>query len=534
MASRITTYIVVLIVTGTVIAGLIVGAQRDDESGPVDLIITNGRVYAGGDETFAEAVAVQGNKILRVGSNREIKRLRRASTTMIDAHGAAVLPGFVDAHVHLGQRIRSAEGIDLKGAASPAALQAIVAAFAEAHPESQWIRGRGWPSELFAADAPPKQLLDAAVPDRPAYLIASDGRTAWANSRALALAGITRRTPNPNNGVIVRDPRTGEATGALRDTALGLIANVLPELTLDEQLQELRSAVDEAHRAGVTSVQSIGDSTEDLAVYDALRAADELRLRVYVALAVNPAEAETTAEQMEDVQERFPDDPLLKAGAVVLTPPYSVASLASGIAAFDTRGWQVMVDASLTSSVQPVLDAFETALAGKESRSAGRHRVEHVESLDVTTARRLAALDLVASLQPRAGEDQAVGSFRVLEAEGRLAYGSDWPDSPLDPRHVIEQLANPEDGAAAPTGSELSELQTLAPERAIDAYTSTAAWSSFDEQRKGRLAKGMLADIVILTADIFEPGRRLGDADVDVTIFDGKVVYTRPAPLGTD
>src|SRR5919107_1058985 len=177
MASRLTTFIVVLIVAGTLVAGLIVGAQRDDESGPVDLIVTNGRVYTGSASSFAEAVA----------------------------HGGSVLPGFNDAHLHLMSGGLALSNVNLLDATTLEDIQSTVKAFAASHPERPWVRGRGWYYDTFPGGLPTRQQLDAAVPDRPAYLVAYDGHTGWANTRALEAAGITRRTPSPAHGVVVKD-----------------------------------------------------------------------------------------------------------------------------------------------------------------------------------------------------------------------------------------------------------------------------------------------------------------------------------------
>ena len=183
MASRITTFLIVLIVTGTLVAGLIVGAQRDEADGPVDLIITNGKVYTARNGVFAEAVAVRGNKILRVGSNREIKRLRRPQTVTLDAHGATVLPGFNDSHFHLLSGGLSLSHLDLLDATTLDQIQTAIRDYAAAHPERPWIRGRGWYYEPFAGGLPTRQQLDQLVPDRPAYFTAYDGHTAGPTAR---------------------------------------------------------------------------------------------------------------------------------------------------------------------------------------------------------------------------------------------------------------------------------------------------------------------------------------------------------------
>src|SRR5262245_151309 len=208
--ARLAAYLVAFIVGLTVIAGLIAGAQRDD-AGPVDLIVINGRVYtADGQGTMAEAVAVRGNKILTVGTTREVQRLRRPQTVVVDARGGAVLPGFDDAHTHLVSGGLSMNQINLLDARTLPAIENALREWAAAHPDEAWVIGRGWLYEPFPGGLPTRQILDALIPDRPAYLTSYDGHTGWANSVALKAAGITRRSKNPANGIIVKDPRTGE------------------------------------------------------------------------------------------------------------------------------------------------------------------------------------------------------------------------------------------------------------------------------------------------------------------------------------
>src|SRR5919106_132777 len=244
MASRLTTLIVVSIVAATLIAGIIARAQRDDD-GPVDVIVFNGKVYAGeGPGTFAEAVAVRGNTIFRVGSNREIKRMRRAQTTVIDAHGGAVVPGFNDAHLHFASGSLSLSQVNLLDAITREQISDKVREWAEAHADERWVLGRGWYYTAFPDGLPTRQLLDAIIPDRPAYLIAYDGHSGWANTAALKAAGITRATVNPRNGIVVKDAR-GEPTGVLKEAAMGLMRDVLPAADRTERLAAIRAGIRE-------------------------------------------------------------------------------------------------------------------------------------------------------------------------------------------------------------------------------------------------------------------------------------------------
>ncbi len=576
MASRLTTFIVVLIVAGTLIAGLIVGAQRDDASGPVDLIVTNGRVYTGQPSRFAEALAIRGNKILRVGANRDIKRLRRAQTIVVDAHGGSVLPGFNDAHVHLLSGGLALANVNLLDVTTLTDIQSSVKAFAASHPERPWIRGRGWYYDPFPGGLPTRQQLDAAVSDRPAYLVAYDGHTGWANTRALTAAGITRRTPNPAGGVIVKDPRTGEPTGVLKEAAQSLMQKVLPQPTRADRLDALRAAIREAQRLGVTSVQNAGGSPDELALFDELRTAGELQVRVYAALSVT---ARTTAAEMQAIEaarDKYRDDPLLKSGAVKLMadgvieshtaamlapyenrattglPYFTADDLTRRIARLDKDGWQILVHAIGDGAVRASLDAIEQAAKTNPAPARGRrHRLEHIETIDPADIPRFGALGVIASQQPFHGTPSPsqmtvwtanIGGERasrgwayhsIMAAGGRLAFGSDWPVVTLDPRTGIHTAVTRTTVDGLPEGG-WYPAERIPLTAAVDAYTSGAAWASFDEQRKGRLARDLLADVVVLSSDIFQPDAHVMDAVVETTIFDGKIVYTRaPSPPAT-
>lgn len=573
MAARLTAYIVASIVAVTLIAGLIVGAQRDPD-GPVDLIIVNGRVFSGGEGArSAEAIAVQGNKILRVGTNREIQRLARAQTVVVDAKGGSVLPGFNDAHAHTLDGGLGLAQVNLLGATTIDQIGAVIRSWAAANMDRAWVSGRGWYYEPFAGGLPTRQLLDQLVPDRPAVLTSYDGHTAWANTAALKVAGITRRTPNPRDGTIVREPKSGEPTGVLKEGAMSLVTGHLPVATRADRLDAVRAAIREAHRLGITSVQNASGSEEDLELYDELRRDDDLTVRVYAALSADhPADADL--DRWDAVRERFADDPALKAGAVkivadgvieahtaALLAPYAnrptsghsrydQATLDRLVAELDRRGWQVMIHAIGDAGVRMALDAIERAAVRNPAPARGRrHRVEHIETIDPADIGRFGTMGVVASMMPnhglpiaaqidiwsanlgpeRAARGWSYGS--IAAAGGRLVFGSDWPFGSFDPRlglHVAVNRTTPE---GEPDGG-WHAAERVPLDVAIEAYTSVAAWSSFDEQRKGRLEPEMLADIVVLSKDIFAlPPARLMEAEVAYTIFDGKVVFEREVEL---
>ena len=576
MAARLTAYAVAFIVGVTIIAGLIVGAQREDD-GAVDLIVINGKVYAAdGSADLAEAVAVRGNKVVRVGSNREIQRLKRAQTVVVDAKGGAVVPGFNDAHAHLISGGLSLDQISLDDARTVDEIKDTIRVWAEAHPERAWITGRGWYYQPFNGAMPTRQMLDALVPDRPAYLIAYDGHTGWANTKALKAAGITRRTPSPANGAIVKDSR-GEPTGALKEAAMALMTAAAPKPTEEDRLAAVRAAIDEAHRFGITSVQDAGGAAADLDLFDRLRKRKELTLRVYQALRADATLTEANLDELEQVRTRFADDPVLKTGAIKLIAdgvieshtaamlePYANRPAIKGDARFtpeqlnkvvamlDKRGWQVMTHAIGDGAVRMTLDAYQAAAQANPAPGRGRrHRIEHIETIDPADVPRFGKLGVIASFQPvhatpsptpgdvwsvNIGEARASRGWMwnsITKSGGRLAFGSDWPVMTLDPLKGLRVAVTRTTPDGLPEGGWIP-TERLPLRRAIDAYTRDAAWASFDELRKGVLARDMLADIVVLTDDIFSgPASRLTTTEVAVTIVDGKVVYRRDPPENT-
>lgn len=509
MAARLTTYLVVAIVAVTLIAGLMVGAQRDDKSGPVDLIVHNAKVYAADDlGSIADAVAIRGNKILHVGGEREVMRYRRPQTTVIDAGGAAVLPGFVDAHVSFIAGGLARESVQLFDATSIDDIRDRVTTWADAHPHADWIVGYGWTDDVIA-DQSARTALDAAVSDRPVALRSGNGRALWVNTKALELAGISRRTPNPQDGTIVRD-RRGAPTGLLKDAAIDLVTRVLPPATKEERARALQTAIQAARQRGITSVQDFGVVPGDLAVYDAARKAGTLGVRVYLGTA-----ARSGPDAVAAMARRYPDDPLLKAGLarVVLDGSTSEPRLTKLVDALDASNQQIAIEVRGEDGVRQALDAYE-AIARRHAASAPpRHRIEDLESADPEDAARFRTLHVIASLQPLRGIPFGLAAPSAASG-ARVVFGSDWPNEPLDPLSAI--------AAAVERAPEQLTLKS-----AINAWTSGAAWASFDDLRKGRVKPGMLADLVVLSNDIFAAPARLANAHVAVTIFDGKVVYRR-------
>src|SRR6185436_13659007 len=557
MAARLATFLVAGIVGVTLIAGLIVGAQRDDNSGPVDLIVHNAKVYAADDlGSTAEAVAIRGNKILKVGSEREIMRYRRPQTQVIDAKGAAVLPGFDDAHTSVIAGGLARELLQLGGAVTLEEIQQRVEAWAESHADAAAIVGAGWSYDVFA-DLPTRAQLDAAVSDRAVVLTSIDGDARWLNSKALAAARITKKTPAPARGTIVRD-RRAEPTGLLKGTATALADVLVPKPTREQRARALQLAIRDAVQHGITSVQDLGAAPGDLDLYDAARDAGTLTLRVYAAV---PADR-TSPDDLDAIAGRYPDDPVLKTGVAsvaldgsiesqtaAMLSPYAPKGAAEGslnmtpeqfsrlAAALDAHGWQVAVSASGDRAVRVALDAFaglsKTPNAPKADRPR-RHRIENITLVDPEDVPRFGALGVIASMQPLGTADgspvtwsgnlgperEALGwPMRSLSAAGaHLAFGTGWPPLARDPLAGIR---------AAVSRAEAQAPEQLTLKSAINGWTSGAAWASFDAHRKGMIKPDMLADLVFLSSDIFASREKLETAEIVMTIFDGKIVYRR-------
>ncbi len=541
-----------------------------DAAEAADLLILNGRVFtADAAGTTAEAVAVRGNTILRVGTTAEISALRGANTRVIDAQGGSIIPGMNDAHVHFIAGAFSQEQLDLGGLDTLGEVQAAIRQFAAAHPGTGWLQGRGWLYTPFTNRSPTRAQLDAVVSDRPVVMQCYDGHSIWVNSRALQLAGITRDTPDPPNGVIVRDPKTGEPTGHLKESAARLINKVIPPRTDADRRAAIRTASAYANSLGVTSIQNPGATPEEMAVFEAARRDGDLTVRAYVAFWGSAQTTEADADTFVEAWKRLGDDPTLRAGFVKLAvdgviesrtaamlapytngsdtgiPNFTADELNRVVEMLDKRGLQITIHAIGDRGIRMSLDAFERAAKINPAPARGRrHRIEHIEAVSEADIARFGALGVIASQQPmhvalgdmnqktphgpwpdNVGPERYARAWawrRIMAGGGRVAFGSDWPVATLNPGAGI-WLATTR--VTLPGGVE----QAMPMADVIRGYTSWAAYASFDEQRKGTLAPGMLADIAVLTSDVFaQPPQGPDDIRVAATIFDGRVVYTKP------
>lgn len=576
-------------IAGLLLAGMTLVATGGCSSPPAeplaDLVVVNGRIYpAGGATAMHEALAVRGDRIVAVGTAAAIAPLRGPQTRVVDAARRAVVPGFNDTHLHLFEGGAAAERADLGSASTVEEVQAALRTFAAASPSRPWVLGEGWRYNTFPGGLPTRELLDAVVADRPAFLRCFDYHTAWVNSAALKLAGITRDTPDPVNGHIVRDPRTGEPTGVLQESAQGLVSRLLPAPTDDERQALLDAATAKMHAAGVTSVQNALGTADEFAAYDRARRDGRLGLRVYSAVSPAglfsaeppPPITDAMVDEWDALRSRYTGDASFRLGMVKLfvdgviethtakliapyanrpdsgPSNYTQEELTRVVTLLDRRGWQVMMHAVGDGAVRMALDAAAAATAANPVPARGRrHRIDHIETLDPADEPRFAALNVVASMHPggiyrapaprpagaaprppatsvwaaNLGPERAArggGWKRIVDSGGRVTLGSDWPVASYDPSGRLFQVAVAAPREGRPDGR-------LGVKAAIDAYTSQAAYLEFEDGRKGTLAPGQLADFVVLASDVFgQTPTAPADFAAAVTVFGGRVVYERP------
>jgi predicted amidohydrolase YtcJ len=539
---------------------------------PADLLITNARVYTvNSKQPWAQAVAIRDGKIVAVGTGDEIQAFRGSSTKSLDAKGHLVLPGFTDCHMHFIDGSLGLLRVDLNGAGSVAEIQKRVKAYADAHPKEPWILGMGWTYPTFAPSGlPDKKVLDEVVPDRPVHLIAFDGHSSWANSKALELARITRNTPDPPNGKIVRDDK-GDATGALKESAGDLVARVAPQPTREERLTALRKGMHEANRVGLTRVHSAGQDFEYLDLYNELRQNGEMTLRFYVAYFLDPPELTAASlEKIEQARRTYHDDwisggvvktmldGVVEAHTAAMLTPYSDDPSQTGklfwdpekytqaVSELDRRGLQVFTHAIGTRAVRLALDAYHNAATSNHTSDA-RHRVEHIETITPQDIPRFGKENVIASMQPlhaypdddtlkiwarNAGPERASRGWPWQSIEkngGVLAFGSDWPVVTLNPWSGVQNAVTRQTVEGNPPGGWLPQ-ERVSLEDAIKAYTLDAAFAGRREKTEGSLEPGKLADLIVLSQDLFKiDPSQIVKTEVLLTVVGGKVVYESPA-----
>ena len=535
--------------------------------GPADLVLKNGVVHTVDPRRpRAEAVAVRGARIALVGTSAEVEALVGPATRVVDLAGRTVVPGFDDSHAHLLGIGYARLDVDLVGARSVEEVVARVAAAVKGRPAGQWLRGRGWHEGKWDAPAPGSvrgfpthQALSAVSPDNPVLLERADGHAVLANARALALRGITRATAAPAGGEILHGA-DGEPTGVFVDNAQALVPP--PERTPDETARALELAMDECLAKGVTSLTDAGQPLATIALYRRAAAAGRLRTRLYVM-----AEGLETMRALgrPDVGlgggrltlravKLFADGALGSRGAALLepyaddpgnlgllvTPPERLLEAARFALA---HGFQVGTHAIGDRANRSVLDAYERAFAAAPSPKSPRFRIEHAQVLDAADIPRFGRLGVLASMQgihcpsDRPWAPQRLGAARVeegayvwrklLASGARILNGTDAPVEDVSPIQNFHASVTRQDASGRPPGG-FDPDQKLTRAEALRTMTLDGAFGSFEEETKGSIEPGKLADLVVLSQDILSvPEDALMATEVVMTIVDGRVLFEK-------
>ena len=523
----------------------------------------NGKIYTVNEkQPYAQAVVIEGSKIIYVGSENGAAKFIDAGTDIIDLKGKLMLPGFDDAHLHFTSGGRYLLGINLRPALSKEEFAKIIKEYVAGRGD-RWVTGGRWDNELWTEKAfPTKELIDSVTRNTPVFVSRIDGHMGLANSVALQLAGINKNTPDPEGGLIMRDPETGEPTGILKDNAMDLVFNIIPQPSLEENVDATLAALEEARRLGVTSVQDMTQPGE-LEAYKKVLEDGNLTCRIYSIWPI---------DRYEDIvrtgMTAGNDKGLIKRGALkgysdgslgALTAwffePYTQDPSTSGLPMdvvtngklekwatdADRNRLQVCIHAIGDRANAYVLDLYEK-IENQNAPWDRRFRIEHAQHLRKSDISRFIELGVIASVQPyhciddgvwaerRIGSDRAKFThiYKSLINSGALvAFGTDWPVAPLNPLYGIYAAVTRRtiDGKN-PDG--WNPEQKISVESAIKCYTLYAAYASFEENIKGSIEVGKLADFVVLDEDILKIDPvKIKDVQVAMTIFDGDIVYNK-------
>lgn len=539
-----------------------------DAASQADLLLTHGAIYTSDQSrSWQQAVAIRGDKIVYVGNNQDAKGYAGPNTRVVNLKGRMVLPGLQDVHIHPISGGIEAAACDLNGLTTSDQYVEKIKGYAEANPDLPWITGGGWLMSAFGPGAMPrKELLDAIVPGRPVLLHSSDGHSAWANSLALKLAGITRDTPDPEDGRIDRNLKTGELVGSLQEGAISLLDHVLPPVTDQQRQDGLRFAIRMLNGYGITSIQDASVDEDALRTYQALDESGELTLKVEASqwwerdegleqiagmtarrekYSKGHLRANTVKLMLDGVMENYTAvmlEPYLIPGEVRGIPMLDPEFLKQVVTDIDAAGFQAHFHAIGDGAVRQSLDAVEAA---RKTNGPGdnRHHISHLELIDPQDIPRFGELDVVANFQPLwayaddyitkltipfIGEKRARWLYpisSVLQNGGIIAFGSDWSVSSANPFYGIEVAVTRKDPDSGDAEVLIPEERILL-EDAIAAFTINAAYTNHLDEQTGSIEIGKQADLVVLDQNLFEIApEAISATKVLLTLFEGKLVY---------
>jgi hypothetical protein len=553
--------------------GLLAAAAPAAEK--ADRIFINGRMWTGDPgRPRAEALAVRDTKILAVGSTSQIRGLAEKGTEVIDLQGRFVCPGFIDAHLHFMGGSLSLEALRLDGAGSLPEIEKQIRDYARTHQDTAWITGEGWTYGAFPDGMPTRAQLEAIAPDRLVFLRSYDGHTAWVSSLALAKAGITRATEDPPGGAILRDAQ-GEPTGILKESAVRLVSQHVPTPAPFEKYRAFRKGMELAVSYGLTSVHQASFDEEDLKVVEQVLSERGLKVRFYASVPLVKDPPSETLGRYDELRRKY-TGPLLRFGAVkgfvdgvvesqtaAMFEPYPAGGtglprwtqedLDRTVALYDKASYQVLLHAIGDRGIAMALSAYEHAAKANGTRGR-RHRIEHVEVPRPEDLIRFKALGVIASTQalfaqpdqnhlevylPTLGPVRAARAmpFKAIDDAGVVqAFGSDWPVFSCEVLRGIYCAVTRTTPEGTPAGG-WEPGSRISAEAALRHFTRDAAFAGRDEDVKGTLAPGKLADLVVLSDDILAiPPVGLLKTRVLLTVLGGQDTYRakefswRPTP----
>ena len=523
-----------------------------------ETIIINARVHTVDPGLpAAEAIAVCGASIARVGTTVEVKAMAGPKTRVIDAGGRLVVPGFNDAHVHLIDGANEIVGVDLRPAKTEQEFVRRLRDYAAKRPKGEWIRGGYWDHEAWPSRAlPTRELIDAATPDHPVFVLRLDGHMALANSLAIKLAKVSAAAKDPEGGTIVRDAR-GEPAGVFKDNAMDLVSRAIPEDTLEQTIAKAQAALKHAASVGVTSIQDMTASPRELRAYRELHGRGALTARIYSIQNYGGAMEGGRGgdEWIHTGARKLFADGSMGSGTAAFFEPYADDPKTSGLLLqspealekmifdADAAGFQPVVHAIGDRANAIVLDAFEKLARERGSRDR-RARIEHAQVVRSADKARFTAAGVIASIQPshciddmrwaerRIGKERTPISYdfkSFVDAGARIAFGTDWYVEPLNPMLGLYAAVTRQFPDGTPQGGWFPE-ERLTMAQAIEYYTLGSAYAEFQEQQKGSLTAGKLADLVILSRDVFAvPPREILETKPTLTMVGGRVVFEASA-----
>ncbi|MDC0178467.1 amidohydrolase [Woeseiaceae bacterium] len=540
-----------------------------DELLGADTVFRNGKIYTvDRNRTWAEALAIKDGRITYVGSDEDVLTLIGSNTDVIDLGARMVLPGLQDVHIHPIWGGVEASACDLNGLPGVTEYRSAISEYAAANPNVEWILGGGWSMPVFGpGGAPNRSIIDELVPDRPVFLTSADGHSGWANSRALEIAGITSNTPDPIDGRIDRDPKTGEPIGSLQEGATTLVTDHIPPTTLAVRKAGLHYAMNMLNGYGITSIQAAMVTSDELEAYQSIERQGELNLRVVASLWWEREKGLEQIEYLETLRTQYKSDlirpttvKIMQDGVMenytaALLEPYFVPSntrgipmvepelLKSAVTALDASGFQIHFHAIGDAAIRQALNAVEESIY-ENGQLGHRHHISHLQLINPEDIERFAELSVVANFQPLwAYTDDYItdltapflGDKRmrwmypirsIQKSGGMIAFGSDWSVSTANPFHQMETAITRMSAIEETEAEPLVIEERIDRETAIEAFTINAAYVNRSEHETGSIEVGKYADLIVLTQNLFEVNELdISETKVMLTLFEGRVVH---------